>query len=62
MTFTIGQGGYAGPAISDYLDELTQYPFLRYLVLNNPDGTFFGIADARQVEEIARAPLPRFTP
>ena len=62
LSFTIGQGGYAGPAIADYLDQLTQYPFLRYLVLNNPDGTFFGIADARQVEEIARAPRPRFTP
>jgi hypothetical protein len=62
LSFTIGQGGYVGPAISDYLDQLTQYPFLRYLVLNNPDGTFFGIADARQVEEIARAPRPRFTP
>ncbi len=31
-------------------------------MFNNPDGTFFGIADARQVEEIARAPRPRFTP
>jgi hypothetical protein len=29
LSFTIGQGGYAGPAIADYLDQLTQYPFLR---------------------------------
>lgn len=62
LSFTIGQGSYAGPAIADYLDQLTQYPFLRYLVLDNPDGTFFDIADARQVEEISRAPRPRFTP
>ena len=61
LSFTIGQGGYAGPAIADYLDQLTQYPFLRYLVLNNPDGTFFGIADARQIEDISRAPRPRFS-
>jgi hypothetical protein len=60
LGFTIGQGGYAGPAIADYLDQLTQYPFLRYVVLSNPDGTFFGIADARQIEEIVRASNPRF--
>src|SRR5262249_6512574 len=54
-------GGYVGPAIADYLDELTQYPFLRYLVLNNSDGTFYGLADARQIEDISRAPRPRFT-
>ena len=61
LSFMIGQGGYAGPAIADYLDQLTQYPFLRYIVLNNPDGTFYGIADARQIEDISRAPRPRFS-
>ncbi len=60
LSFAIGQGGYVGPAIANYLDQLTQYPFLRYVVLNNPDGTFFGIADARQIEEIVRAPNARF--
>jgi len=61
LSFTLGQGGYVGPAIADYLDQLTQYPFLRYLVFNNSDGTFFGITDARQLEDISRAPRPRFT-
>lgn len=60
LSFTIGQGGYAGPAIADYLDQLTQYPFLRYIVLNNSDGTFFGIADARQIADVVRASNPRF--
>lgn len=59
LSFTIGQGGYAGPAIADYLDQLTQYPFLRYIVMNNPDGSFFGIADARQIADIIRASRPR---
>jgi hypothetical protein len=59
LSFMIGQGGYAGPAVADYLDQLTQYPFLRYIVLNNPDGTFYGIADARQIEDISRAPRHR---
>jgi CBS domain-containing protein len=61
LSFTIGRGGYAGPAIADYLDQLTQYPFLRYVVLNNSDDTFFGIADARQIEEVVRAANPRFS-
>ncbi|HEX4666797.1 MAG TPA: hypothetical protein VH207_09360 [Chthoniobacterales bacterium] len=61
LSFTIGQGGYVGPAIADYLDQLTQYPFLRYIVFNQSDGTFFGICDARQIEDISRAPRPRFT-
>jgi hypothetical protein len=60
LSFTIGQGGYAGPVIADYLDQLTQYPFLRYIVMNNPDGSFFGIADARQIADIIRGSRPRF--
>lgn len=60
LGFTLGRGNYyAGSAISQYLDRLTQYPYLRYLVFNNPDGTFFGLADARQIAEIFRnAPRP----
>jgi hypothetical protein len=60
LSFTIGQGGYVGSAIADYLEKLTQYPFLRYIVMNNPDGTFFGIADARQVADIIRSSSGRF--
>ena len=54
LAFTIGHGGYVGMAIADYLEQLTKHPFLRYLVINNPDGSFFGIADARQVADIIR--------
>ncbi len=60
LSFTIGEGGYVGSAIADYLEKLTQYPFLRYIVMNNPDGSFFGIADARQVADIIRASSGRF--
>jgi hypothetical protein len=61
LSFTLGQGGYYGPAIAQYLDQLTQYPFLRYIVMSNPDGTFFGIADARQVADIIHSSNPRFS-
>jgi hypothetical protein len=49
-----------GSAITDYLEQLTQYPFLRYIVMNNSDGSFFGIADARQIADIIRGSRPRF--
>lgn len=61
LTFSLGQGGYAGGAIADYLQQLTQYPFLHYIVMDNSDGTFFGIADARQVAQIIGGSSPRFS-
>jgi CBS domain-containing protein len=61
LSFTLGQGGYVGEAIADYFDKLTHYPFLKYVVMNNPDGTFFGIADARQIASIVGAPSGEFT-
>lgn len=54
LSFHIGRGYYTGPAIRRYLDELTQYPYLRYVVLSNPDDTFFGLVDARQLANLVR--------
>jgi len=55
LSFHLGRGGYySAGAIRAYLDDLTQYPYLRYIVLNNKDDTFFGLADARQLAEILR--------
>lgn len=56
LSFRLGHGGYFGPAISRYLEELTQYPFLRYIVIENSDGSFFGMTDARQIAAIIRGP------
>lgn len=50
LSFQLGYGGYVGFAIGDYLKRLTARPFLQYLVINNQDGSFFGMADARQTE------------
>src|SRR6266849_4934017 len=55
LSFRLGRNYYSGRAILQYLDELTQYPYLRYVVVNNPDDTFFGLADARQLAAILRS-------
>jgi CBS domain protein len=51
LSFRLGFGGYYGPAIRDYLVVLTKQPFLRYIIIQNPDGTFFAMADARALAD-----------
>jgi CBS domain-containing protein len=61
LSFRLGHGGYYGPAIQEYLKVLTQNPFLRYIVINNADGSFFGMADARQFTAMLQANAPSFS-
>lgn len=56
LSFQMGLGRYWGPAINEYFNALIQYPFFRYIVINNKDQIFFGMADARQLESIIRSP------
>lgn len=49
LVFYLGHGGYNGSAIGNYLRELTAFPFFRYLIMNNEDSSFFGLADARSL-------------
>lgn len=61
LLFRVGYGEYYGSAIQDYLNELIKYPYLKYIVLENRDGTFFGMADARALATLlssARPPPP----
>ena len=47
LEFRLGGGGYYyGPAIQQYLDALTGNSYLRVLVLNERDGTLFGVYNA----------------
>lgn len=46
LVFRLGNS-YYGPAIEEYLERLTEYPFFKYIVINEEDGRFFAIADAR---------------
>ncbi len=48
LTFRIGHGGYYGPAIQEYFEQLIPYPFFRYVVVTQPSGELFGITDARE--------------
>ena len=51
LTFSLGHGGYWGPAIAEYFVTLARQPFLKYVIIEHPDGTFFGLANARPLAE-----------
>ncbi len=55
LTVRLGAGGYVASAMQSYLDELTAAPHLRWLVVEDADGRFFGLADAREVEAATRS-------
>jgi hypothetical protein len=55
LSFHLGRSYYSAGAIRAYINQLTQYPYLRYIVLNNQDDTFFGLVDASQLAEILRS-------
>lgn len=52
LVFRLGYTGYYGPAIEEYLQQLTDYPYLKYIVIQNVDGSFAGLADARALQSI----------
>jgi hypothetical protein len=62
LLFRIGHGGYYGPAIMEYLARLTREPFLKYLIIENKDGTFFGIVNARELAALFQAGRGAYTP
>lgn len=58
LKFRIGQGNYDGPAVEEYFVQLVRQPFLKYIVIENPDGTFFAMADARELSAMLISPNP----
>jgi CBS domain-containing protein len=46
LAFHLGMGGYYGPAIKKYFDDLYGSSYLRYVVINHSDGTLYGMYDA----------------
>ncbi|MFH7319969.1 hypothetical protein ACHHRT_05060 [Desulfurivibrio sp. D14AmB] len=52
LLFRLGHGGYWGPAIEEYFAALSRQPFFKYLIIEHPDGRFFGIVDARALTEL----------
>lgn len=59
LSFTLGYGGYYGPAISEYLAQLSRSPAFRYVVINRRDGTLFGMVDGSQLAAVMAAPGSR---
>lgn len=51
LSFRLGHGGYWGPAIEQYLQELTRHPFLKHVIFLNRDETLLGMIGARQLAE-----------
>ena len=62
LLFRLGYGGYYGPAIRDYLVGLVKQPFLRYIIIENSDRTFFALADARSLADVFANPGAPYTP
>lgn len=61
LLFRLGGGNYYGPAIEEYFRLLSRQPFLKYVVLENPDETFFAITDARELMKLLQAERPPYT-
>lgn len=60
LLFRLGQGNYFGPAVEEYFYQLARQPFLKYLVIENQDGSFFAMADARELTAMLLSPNPPF--
>ena len=60
LLFRLGHGGYWGPAIDEYFMLLARQPFLKYLVIENPDGTFFALSNARELIGVFQAERPPY--
>jgi CBS domain-containing protein len=58
LTFSLGMGGYYGDAITQYFDALYGSSYLRYIVVNNPDGSLFGLYPAADLIAYFRAAGP----
>jgi len=61
LLFRLGHGGYWGPAIEEYFKSLARQPFLKYLIIVNPDGSFFALADARELTGLFQVERPPYT-
>jgi CBS domain-containing protein len=49
LSFSLGGDYYVPKYVAQYLLDLTEAPYLRYVVFNDDQGRFAGIADARAI-------------
>jgi CBS domain-containing protein len=62
LMFVVGQGGYVGPVIREYLDQLVAQPQFRFVVVTNPEAEFVALGDARQLLAAFRSSPPVVSP
>jgi CBS domain-containing protein len=62
LTFVVGQGGYVGTVILEYLDHLVAQPQFRFVVVTNLGGEFVALGDARQLLAAVRSSPPFVSP
>ncbi len=58
LTFVVGQGGYVGDVIREYLERI---PSLRYVILNQQDGALYAIAEPRRLSDALSSGTKPFT-
>ncbi|MDX1657116.1 MAG: hypothetical protein R3310_18040, partial [Candidatus Competibacteraceae bacterium] len=59
LTFRLGHGGYYGSAVREHLEELSKYPFFKYVVIKDRQGEFFGMIDAKTLLTSLSPALPK---
>lgn len=60
LRFRLGSHGYDAWAVQQYIEQLTAGPDLRWLVLEDMEGRFRGLADARDTATATRAGRIRY--
>jgi hypothetical protein len=58
LTFVVGNDGYVESVIADYLQGI---PSLRYIILNQRDGSLYAIAEARRLWDVFSSETKPFT-
>lgn len=55
ISFRLGMGGYVAWAIREYFEKLFGSSYLKFIVIENPDGTLFGVYPAADLIGYLRA-------
>jgi len=55
LSFRLEMGGYYGPAIKAYFEQLIGSTYLRFIVVNNADNSLFGVYSAPEIVAFLRS-------
>jgi len=61
LVFHLGHGGYWGPAIEEYLNELLKFSFLKTIVIQDRQGRLVGTVGARDLASVVQTEHSGFT-